>query len=170
VRKIVAALTVLCLVALLAATADARKRHNHKPAGVKGVVLNSTCAGPCTDPTTPPQPYTGPVTVTVAQVSGGTRVASQAITDGRFRFRLARGVYDVSSVPPNPPVCQPQPAVQAQQVCPPPCTPTKEIVCPLASTPAVILTPCLTGETKRIAVRRHHFTYVELHVTNVCVV
>jgi hypothetical protein len=170
VRKIVVALTVLSLVALLAAPAEARKRHNHKPAGVKGVVLNSTCAGPCTDPSTPQQPYTGPVTVTVTRAGDGQQVASQAITDGRFRLRLARGDYDVSSVPPNPPVCQPQPAAQAQQVCPPPCTPTAQTVCPLASTPAVIVAPCLTGETKRVQVRRHHFTYVELHVTNVCVV
>ena len=171
-RRIVAALTVLGLVASVAAPADARKRHNHKPAGVKGVVLSNSCPGPCAEPPPPPQPYTGSVIVTVRRVSDGAQVASQSIADGHFRMRVARGVYDVSSAPPNPPVCQPQPQPQpqAQQICPPPCTPTTEIVCPLASAPAVIVAPCLTGETKRVQVRRHRFTQVELHVTNVCVV
>jgi hypothetical protein len=165
----VVALMLLGLVAVLAAPADAGKRHNHKSAGVAGVVLNSTCPGPCTEPPPPPQPYTGSVIVTVRRSSDGVQVASQAISDGRFRMRVARGVYDVSSVPPNPPVCQPQPQVQAQ-VCPPPCTPTTETVCPLASSPALIIAPCLIGETQRVAVRRHHFTPVDLHVRNTCVV
>jgi hypothetical protein len=159
---------VVGLVGMLAAPADAGKRHHHKPAGVKGVVLNSTCPGPCVEPPPPPQLYTGSVVVTVRRVSDGAQVASQAITDGHFRMRVARGVYDVSSVPRNPPVCQPQP--QAQQVCPPPCTPTTDTVCPLASTPAAIVAPCLTGETKRVEVRRHRFTRVDLHVTNACIV
>jgi hypothetical protein len=128
-------------------------------------VLNGTCPGPCTEPPPPPQVYAGSVTITVSRASDGTQVASQAVRDGHFRMRVARGVYDVSSVPPNPPVCQPQP----QQVCPPPCTPTTEIVCPLASAPTAIIAPCLTGETKRVEVRRHRFTHVELHVTDVCI-
>ena len=171
-KRIVPALAVLCAVTLLVAPADAGKRHHHKhkPAGVKGVVLDSTCAGPCAVPPPPPPLYAGPVTVTVRRVSDGAQVAGQTITDGKFRFRSRPGIYDVSSIPPNPPICQPQPQADAQQICPPPCTPTKEIVCPLASSPAVIVAPCLTGETKRVAVRRHRFTRVELHVTNVCVV
>ena len=168
-RKIVTALFVLCLVPLLAAPADAGKRHNHKPAGVTGVVLISSCPGPCAEPPPPPHLYTGSVTVTVRRVSDGAQVASQTITSGQFRFPVKRGAYDVSAIPPNPPVCQPQPQADAQQICPPPCTPTKEIVCPLVSSPAVIVAPCLTGETKRVAVRRHRFTHVDLHVTNVCV-
>jgi hypothetical protein len=167
VRRILVSLLTLGLVGLLAASADAGKRHHHKPAGVKGVVLNSTCAGPCSEPPPPPQLYTGSVTVTVRRASDGAQVASQAIADGHFRMRVARGIYDVSSVPPNPPVCQPQP--QAQQVCPPPCTPTTEIVCPLAGAPAVIVASCLMGETKQVQVRRHRFTHVDLHVSNVCI-
>ena len=167
-RKLAPALAALCLLLLVAAPTDARKRHNHKPAGVKGVVLNRTCPGPCVDPAAQPQPYTGPVTVSVTRASDGRQVTAQAITDGRFRIRLGRGLYDVSSIPPSPPTCEPQP--QAQQICPPPCTPTKEVVCPLVKAPEVIVAPCLTGETKRVQVRRHRFTYLELHVNNVCVV
>ena len=142
-------------IALLPASATAGKRHHkHKPAGVKGVVLNSTCPGACAGPP-PAPPYTGPVTVTVQRASDGVQVASREITDGHFRMRVKRA-YDVSSVPPNPPTCQPTP----------------ETVCPLgaADQPAAIIAPCLTGETQRIQVRRHHFTRVELHVRNVCIV
>jgi hypothetical protein len=146
---------MLGLLGLLAAPAEAKKRHSHKPAGVKGVVLNSTCYGPCVEPA-PPQPaYTGPVTVTVKRASNGATVASKAVSDGHFRMRVKRGTYDVSSVPPNPPTCQPTP----------------ETVCPASGdASAAIVAPCLMGETKRVQVRRHHFTYVELHVSNVCVV
>jgi hypothetical protein len=155
-------------IVLLPASASAGKRHHkHKPAGVKGVVLNSTCPGACAEPPPPAPPYTGPVTVTVQRASDGVQVASQEITDGHFRMRVKRGAYDISSVPPNPPTCEPQP----QQVCPPPCEPQQGQVCPLAGDqPAVIIAPCMTGETQRIQVRRHHFTRVELHVRNVCIV
>jgi hypothetical protein len=153
VRRVATALALLGLVGLLAAPADAKKRH-HKPAGVKGVVLNATCYGACVDPP-PPQPvYTGAVTVTVRRVSDGATVASEAISDGHFRIRVKRGSYDVSSVPPNPPTCQLTP----------------ETVCPAGAQSAVVIAPCLQGETKRVQVRRHRFTRVELHVTNVCVV
>jgi len=33
-----------------------------------------------------------------------------------------------------------------------------------------MIAPCMTGETKRVQVRRHRFTRVELHVQNVCIV
>jgi hypothetical protein len=153
-RRVVTALALLALIGVIAAPADAKKRH-HKPAGVKGVVLNSTCAGPCAEPS-PPQPlYSGPVTVTVHRASDGALIASQAVTDGHFRMRVKRGQYDVSSVPPNPPSC----------------VPTPETVCPAsAGASAAIVAPCLMGETQRVQVRRHRFTRVELHVTNVCIV
>jgi hypothetical protein len=88
-------------------------------------------------------------------VSDGQQVATQASSDGHFKIRLKRGAYDVSSVPPNP---EPQP-----------CQPGE--MCPLAkSHSAVIVRPCLQGETKRVQVRRHRFAQVELHVANVCIV
>jgi hypothetical protein len=154
-RRVAIALVAVGAIALVVAPADAKKRHGHKPAGVTGVVLNSTCAGPCAEPPPPEPVYTGAVTVTVTRVSDGELVASQAISDGHFRMRLKKGSYDVSSVPPNPPTCEPTP----------------QTVCPLAgSQSAAIVRPCLQGETKRVQVRRHKFAHVELHVSNVCVV
>ena len=170
-RIVIAALSVA--LAFSAAPAAAAKRHHaKKPSGIEGVVLDATCQGPCAQPPAPQPAYSGVVTVTVLRVSDGATVAGQTVSNGKFRMKVKRGLYDVSSVPPNPPVCQPQPQPrpQPQQICPPPCTPTTEIVCPLASAPAAIIAPCLTGETKRIEVRRHRFTHVELHVTNVFIV
>jgi hypothetical protein len=142
-------------VVLMPASASAGKRHHHKhkPAGVKGVVFNSTCPGACAVPPPPPTLYTGTVTVTVRRASDGVQVASREISDGHFRLRVKRGLYDVSSVPPNPPTCRPTP----------------ETVCPLPAEPMTIA-PCMTGETKRVQVTRHRFTRVELHVQNVCIV
>jgi hypothetical protein len=151
-----AVLTLVAAMALVATPATAKKHRSHKHAGVAGTVLNSTCAGACQEPSPPAPVYTGPVTITVQRASDGQQVASQAIDDGHFRIRLKRGLYDVSSVPPNPPACEP----------------TRETVCPLASRapgPAVIA-PCLEGETRRVRVKRRHFTQVELHVRNVCIV
>jgi hypothetical protein len=141
-------------IAVMPAGAAAKKHHSHKPAGVKGVVLNSTCAGACAEPPPPAPLYTGAVTVTAARASDGQQVASQAISDGHFKVRLQRGLYDVSSVPPNPPSCEPTP----------------ETVCPMGAQSAAVIAPCMQGETKRVEVRRHKFTYVELHVSNVCIV
>ncbi len=156
-RRLCVTLLALAIAALAVAPAGAGKRHRHKPAGVKGVVLNSTCPGACAEPPPPEPVYTGAVTITVQRVSDGQQVASQAISDGHFKIRLQRGLYDVSSVPPNP---EPQP-----QPCPP------GEMCPLdQAQSAVIVRPCLQGETKQVQVRRHRFAHVELHVTNVCIV
>ena len=153
-RKLLTVL-LLCAIALVVAPADAKKRHSHKPAGVEGMVLNSTCPGACTEPPPPEPVYSGAVTITVQRASDGQQVASQAVADGKFRIRLKRGAYDVSSVPPNPE--------------PPPCQ-TGE-VCPLdGAHRAAIVRPCMQGETKRVQVRRHHFAQLELHVSNVCIV
>jgi hypothetical protein len=143
-------------IALFAAPADARKRHKSKaPSGIEGVVLDSTCYGPCVEPPPPEPAYTGAVTITVQRVSDGGQVASEGISDGHFQIRLSRGLYDVSSVPPNP--------------TPPPCGPGQMCLLDGAGS-AAIIAPCLQGETKRVQVRRHHFARVELHVSNVCIV
>jgi hypothetical protein len=154
VRKLLTALVLVGAITLVVAPAEAKKRHSHKPAGVEGVVLNSTCAGACTEPPPPAPTYTGPMTITVTRASDGQQVASQSISDGHFRMRVKRGLYDVSSVPPNPPTCQPTP----------------ETVCPLGAQNAAVIAPCMKGETQRVHVRRHRFTHVELHVSNVCIV
>jgi hypothetical protein len=149
-----ATMLAIAAIGVLPASAEGGKHHRHKPAGVKGVVLNSTCTGPCAEP--PPQspPYTGPVTVTVRRASDGTLIASRDTSDGQFRIRVKRGSYDVSAVPPNSPPCPPQ------QVCP----------AHGGGQPAALIASCLSGETKRVQVRRHRFTYIELHVQNVCIV
>jgi hypothetical protein len=154
VRRLIAAFALLSLLVVPVATAGA-KSHSHKPAGVKGVVLNGTCPGACAEPPPPEPTYTGPVTITVTRASDGQQVASRATSDGHFRIRLKRGLYEVSSVPPNPPTCEPTP----------------ETVCPASGAESnAIIAPCLTGETKRVQVRRHRFTHVELHVSNTCIV
>jgi hypothetical protein len=149
-----ATMLAIAAIGLLPASAEGGKHHRHKSAGVKGVVLNSTCPGPCTEPPPPSPPYTGPVTVTVRRATDGILVASRDTSDGHFRIRVKRGLYDVSSVPPNPLFCPPQ------QICP--AQGGKQRV--------AMIVPCLTGETKRVQIRRHRFTYVELHVQNVCIV
>jgi hypothetical protein len=157
VRRLLAALMFTLAIAVVAApaTAGAKKRHSHKPAGVAGIVLDSTCAGACQEPPPPEPVYTGPLTITVVRVSDGQQVASQAISDGHFRLRLKRGLYNVSSVPPAPPTCEPTP----------------QTVCPLdQAQSAAIVRPCTQGETKQVQVRRHKFAHLELHVSNVCIV
>jgi hypothetical protein len=165
------ALLVVAVIALVPGSALAGKRHHHhkhKPAGVKGVVLDTTCPGACAVPPPPAPLYTGSVTVTVSRASNGAQVASQPATGGHFRIRVKRGTYDVRAVPPSLyPPCEPQP----QQVCPPPCEPQPGRACPLdGGRPAAIIAPCLTGDTQRVKVRRHRFTRVELHVRNTCIV
>jgi hypothetical protein len=151
VRKAVAALTALALVLAAAVSADAGKPGGKKRSGIKGVVLSSTCSGPCIYPPPPEPTYTGEATVTVSRVSNGTPVASSKETDGHFRFRLKRGLYDVTATPAG--------------ATPTPCPP--DAVC--AAQSAVVVMPCEVGETKRVRVKRHRFTRVELHIQNACV-
>ena len=120
---------------------------------MEGVVRNATCYGACPVPAQPDPIYASAVTVTVSRATDGVQVRSATISDGHFRFRLKPGFYDVSSVPPTSPSCQPSPTT----------------VCP-AQAPAAVIAPCEQGETQRVRVRRHRLTHVELHVQNVCIV
>ena len=148
-------LAAFAAAAVFATAAPAHAGKVHKHSGIKGVVLDTTCYGPCAYPPPPSPRYTGPVTITVQRASNAALVASREASDGRFRIRVKRGRYDVSAVLPNPPSCQPQPG----QVCP-----------AAAGAQRAVIAPCMTGETKRIQVRRHRFTHVELHVQNTCIV
>jgi hypothetical protein len=142
---VVTALALLVLVGVLVTPADARKHHSHKPSGIKGVVLNSTCSGACMDPPPPAPAYTGGgLTVTVTRVSDGAMIATSQPTDGHFRFRVKRGLYRVTA-----------------EVAPQP-----------ASTPQSSAMPanCWEGDSQEAQVLRHRFTHVELHVGNVCIV
>jgi hypothetical protein len=147
-------LFALVAVALLPASAEAGSGKKHKPAGIRGVVVNGTCPGPCAEPAPTPPAYAGQVTVTVRRASDGRLVASQETSDGKFKMRVKRGLYDVSAVPPGPP----------------PCIPTPTNICPMAAEGRAVIVPCLMGDTKRVEVKRHRVTYVELHVRNVCIV
>jgi hypothetical protein len=104
-RRGIACLLV-SVIALVPGSALAGKRHHHhhkhKPAGVKGVVLDSTCPGACAVPPPPAPLYAGSVTVTVSRASSGAQVASQAATNGHFRIRVKRGTYTSA---PCRPVC-----------------------------------------------------------------
>jgi hypothetical protein len=145
----------LCLF-LPAGLAEAGKHRRKKPSGVDGVVRNATCYGPCAVPAQPDPIYAGIVTVNVSRASDGVQVRGTTVSDGHFRFRLKRGSYDVSVVPPAQPSCQPSPTV----------------VCPADASPqsTAVIAPCETGETQRVKVRKSRFTHVELHVQNVCIV
>jgi hypothetical protein len=146
---------LLCLALFAAAPADAGKKKHKKPSGIAGVVLNSTCFGPCIEPP-PPQPlYTGQLTVTVTRVADGRLIASATPSDGRFRFRVKRGLYDVSAIPTTTPIQ--------------PCPPGYVCIAQGQSQQVAMIAPCETGETQRVQVRRHRFTHVELHVQNVCI-
>jgi hypothetical protein len=151
--NVVAAIATCLLLPVGLADAGQHPRHK-KRSGVVGVVRDATCYGPCAVPAEPDPVYSGSVTVSVQRASDGVQVASAAITDGHFRFRLKRGAYDVSSVPPAPPSCQPPMLCPAQA----------------SSAKTAVVAPCETGETQRVQVRRHRFTQVDLHVQNVCIV
>jgi hypothetical protein len=146
VRKGLLMLAVTALVCF-PTTAVAKKHHSHKPSGIRGVVLNTTCSGACAEPPPPAPPYTGSgLTVTVSRISDAAVVASSQPTDGHFRYRLKRGHYQVRAAI-NELTAQPGPS------------------------PQVVMPPnCWMGDSREATVRRHHFTYVELRVGNVCIV
>jgi hypothetical protein len=64
--------------------------------GIRGVVLNTTCPGPCQYPSSPPPRYTGPgLTVRVRSLDTQQLVATLHPKDGRFRVEVAPGPYRV---------------------------------------------------------------------------
>jgi hypothetical protein len=170
VRGAMRAALVLAAIAALATPAPAVAGHQHKKAsGIAGTVRDTTCAGPCAAGQQSPL-YTGEVTVQVRRVRDGALVASTSTSNGSFRIRIRRGVYDVSAVPAGSgspcggvPCCnQPQPSI----CCSP--TPTASgVICPASSSPTIAT--CITGDTQRVTVRPRRFAHVELHVSNACV-
>jgi hypothetical protein len=142
-------LTIIAVaaIAIVPGTAEAKKHHNHKPSGIEGVALNTTCNGACAEPPPPAPAYTGGgLTVTVTRISDAVIVAGNQPTDGRFRFRLSRGHYQVSAA--------------INELGPQ----------PMSSGPMVMSPNCWMGDSQEATVRRHHFTHVELRVGNVCIV
>jgi hypothetical protein len=141
-------LAALVAVAVLATAVPAEAGHQKakRPSGIKGVVLNNTCYGPCAQPAPPAPAYTGSdLTVTVTRVADGALVGTQSPSDGHFRFRLKRGLYRVTAaIAPTP-----QPGPVQPQAMPP---------------------SCWQGDSQEARVYRHRFTRVVLYVGNVCVV
>jgi hypothetical protein len=139
VRRICLAVAVALVAVALAAPAQAGK--GKRPSGIEGKVTNSTCQGPCIYPPPPAPTYTGDgLTVQVRRVADGRLMATVTPTDGTFRVKVKRGLYDVSAS-----VTQPTPQAAAPGA-------------------------CLQGDTERVRVFRHRFTHVELQVGNVCIV
>ena len=63
---------------------------------ISGVVVNTTCPGPCLYPPPPPPAYTGPgLTVRVKRARTGAVVATRHPDDGRFTVRVGPGRYRV---------------------------------------------------------------------------
>jgi hypothetical protein len=87
---LIAALITLAALALMPAASPAGK-----PSGIKGVLLDATCYGPCAvNPD--PKPYTGDsARLVVRSRPSGDVVARRSPADGRFRLRLPRGRYRV---------------------------------------------------------------------------
>lgn len=138
-------LVVTLIVACTLPAAEAGSKRK-RPSGIKGTVVNSTCYGPCVYPQPASPAYTGNgLTVEVRRASNGVLVATRQPTDGHFRVKVKRGLYDVTA---SVGEAVPTPTPQAGSV----------------------VMPCWQGETKRVQVRRHRFTQVELHVQNVCIV
>ena len=140
-----AALLAAATLAIAAPAGAGQQQHSKRHSGIKGVVLNTTCYGPCAEPSPPAPPYTGSdLTVTVTRVADGALVGTQHPSDGHFRFRLKRGLYRVTA------------AIGAAQ--------------PGPVQPQVMPASCWQGDSQEARVHRHRFSRVELHVGNVCVV
>ena len=119
-------------IALLGAVGPAAAGQAQPPdGGVRGVVLDTTCYGPC-QVDQQPEPYRGTgLTVSIRRVSTGELVRRLKPADGRFGTRIRPGAYRVI---------------------------------------AWIDDDCWEGEAKRVGVKAHQFTRVELHVGNRCIV
>lgn len=63
---------------------------------LRGVVLDSTCPGPCAQPPPPLPPYAGPnLVVSIRDLGTGEVLRRLRPADGRFSFRVPKGAYRV---------------------------------------------------------------------------
>ena len=77
-----------------------------EPTGIKGVVLDATCYGPCQYPPKPLPPYTGPdLIVTVRSPPDHRLVAKLHPKDGHFSVKVPLGTYRVRARIGNEPSC-----------------------------------------------------------------
>jgi hypothetical protein len=73
--------------------------------GIKGVVLDTTCYGPCRYPPPPPPPYTGPGLTVAIRTVDGKLVARLHPKDGRFQVAEPPGTYRVRARVGTDPSC-----------------------------------------------------------------
>jgi hypothetical protein len=86
-------LLTLCLALLASLTFPAMVGAG-TATGIRGVVLDATCYGPCRYPPEPLSPYTGPgLTVAVRSLPDNRLVMRLHPKDGRFAVRVAPGSY-----------------------------------------------------------------------------
>jgi hypothetical protein len=110
VRRLLAAAALLGALALPAAAPASGT-------GIRGVVLNTTCPGPCRYPPPPPPRYTGPdLTVKVRNLSTHELVAKLHPKDGRFRVEVPSDLYRVRASVGDEPSCWQGEAKQAKVV------------------------------------------------------
>jgi hypothetical protein len=96
VRRLAATAALVGALALVVGAAAVPAVESSSGTGIKGVVLDTTCPGPCQYPAPEPQPYTGRgLTVTVRSLTTQRLVATLHPKDGRFRVEVAPGPYRV---------------------------------------------------------------------------
>lgn len=100
-RKVLLALLVLASSVFIALPAAMGAGET---TGIRGVVLDATCYGPCRYPPQPLSPYTGPgLTVAVRSLPDSQLVAKLHPTHGYFAVKLAPGWYRLKArVGPEP--------------------------------------------------------------------
>jgi hypothetical protein len=128
-KVIAVAAALVALGSIATSLASAGSAPAPHPSGVRGVVLDTSCAGPCIADQAP-SPYTGPG-LTVAVHQSGEVIKRLSPETGHFRTKLRPGLYRISA------------SVEGN---------------------------CWQGESVRTRVRRHRFSTLTLHVTNVCIV
>jgi hypothetical protein len=100
------ALVSLVAVAWLAFTASPVAAGSGEATGIRGVVLDATCYGPCRYPPPPLSPYTGPeLTVAVRSLPDNELVGRLHPKEGRFAIRLAPGWYRLKARVGKEPSC-----------------------------------------------------------------
>ena len=103
-RKLSFLLAAVALLSLLASPALAGKPGHGKarPSGIQGAVYNTSCFGPCIYPPPPAPLYAADGLTVEVRNQGGVLVAQRHPTDGRFRIKLKRGLYDVTATVEGP--------------------------------------------------------------------
>jgi hypothetical protein len=96
---------ILCALVAIAAASVPAGAGAGTETGIKGVVLNTTCYGPCRYPPPPPPPYTGPGLTVAIRTVDGKLVERLHPKDGRFQVAEPPGTYRVRARVGTDPSC-----------------------------------------------------------------